>query len=74
VSTVLGVKVTKSLPLSVFCIFYRQRVLVVLQQVQVVSILKHVVAIGKGSSKLGILIGGPPLSLFDMLLVIRRGS
>jgi hypothetical protein len=49
-------------------------VLVVLQQMQVIFILKRVVAVGKSFSKLGILIGGPPLSLFDMLLTTRRGS
>jgi hypothetical protein len=49
-------------------------VLVVLQQVQVVFILKRVVATGKSSSKLGVLTGGSPLSLFDMLLTTRRGS
>jgi hypothetical protein len=40
----------------------------------VVFILKHVVAIGEGSSKLGVLSKGLALSLFDMLLVTRRGS
>jgi len=60
VSIALGVKGVKSLPLSVLCTFYRQRVLVVLQQVQVISILKCVVAIGKGSSNLGILTRGSP--------------
>ncbi len=38
---------------------------------QVVFILKCVLAIG--SSRLGVLLGGPPLSLFDMLLATRRG-
>jgi len=33
--------------------------------------LKCVVAIGEGFYKLGILSGGPPLSLFDMLLRTR---
>jgi len=40
----------------------------VLQCAHAVSILKCVVAIGEGSSRLGILSGGPPLSLLDMLL------
>jgi hypothetical protein len=42
-----------------------------LQQAYVISILKQVVAIGKGSSSLGIFSRGPPLSLFDMLLMTR---
>ncbi len=29
--------------------------------------MRHVVAVGEGLSRLGILSGGPPLSLFDML-------
>ncbi len=45
-----------------------------LQCAQVVSILRHAVAIGEGSSKLALLSGGPPFSLFDMLLAIRGGS
>jgi hypothetical protein len=46
----------------------------VLQCAQVVSTLKCVVEVGEGSSKLGIFSRGPPLSLFDMLLVTRRVS
>jgi len=44
-----------------------------LQCVHAVSILKHVVAIGEGSSWLGIFLRGPPLSSYDMFFVIRRG-
>jgi hypothetical protein len=44
-----------------------------LQRAQVISILKHVVAIGEGFSRLCVLSKGLPLSLFDMLLVRRRG-
>jgi hypothetical protein len=40
----------------------------------VVFILKCVVTIGEGSFKLGLLLGGLPLCLFNMLLVIGRGS
>jgi len=40
----------------------------------VISVLKHVVAIGEGSFKLGVLSRGPPLSLFDMPLAIGGGS
>jgi hypothetical protein len=40
-----------------------------LQQAYVISILKQVVAIGKGSSKLGIFSRGPPFFLFDMLFM-----
>jgi hypothetical protein len=64
---------TKGPLLSILLTFYRQKVLVVLQHAQVVSILKHAGAIGEGSSKLGILSGGPPLSLFDMLLATKVG-
>jgi hypothetical protein len=46
---------------------------VTLQYAHVISILKCVVIIGEGSSKLGILLGGPPLSLFDMLFATRGG-
>jgi hypothetical protein len=47
---------------------------VALQHAHVFSILKHVVAIGEVSSKLDILLGGPPLSLFDMFFMKGRGS
>ncbi len=39
-----------------------------LQCAHAVSILTRVVAIGESSSKLGVISGGPSLSLFDMLL------
>ncbi len=44
-----------------------------LQHVQVISILRHVVALGEGSSRLSLLSEGPPLPLFDMLLARERG-
>jgi len=44
-------------------------VLVTLQHAQVASILRRVVIIGEGSSRLGVLLGGSPISLFDMLLI-----
>ncbi len=44
-----------------------------LQHAKAISILKCAIAIGEGYSKLGVLSGGPPLSLFDMLLVIEGG-
>ncbi len=71
-----GVGSTKdwSLPLLVLHTFYRQRVLMAIQHVQVISILTCVVAIGEGSSKLDVISRGPPLSLFDMFLAIGRGS
>jgi hypothetical protein len=59
-----GVKGTGSLPLSILHIFYNQRVPVMLQRVHATSLLKHAIAIGEGSSKLGILAKGPPFSLF----------
>jgi len=48
-------------------------VLVTLQHAHVVFILRCAIAIGEGFSKLDILSGGPPLFLFDMLLMARRG-
>jgi hypothetical protein len=38
----------------------------------VISILRHVVGIGEGFSRLGILSKVPPLSLFDMLIETRE--
>jgi len=38
-----------------------------------ISILKCVVVVGEGSSKLSVLSRGPPLSLFDMLHATKRG-
>jgi hypothetical protein len=40
----------------------------------VISILRRVVAIGEGSSRLSVLSRGPAFSLFDMLLTTRRGG
>jgi hypothetical protein len=42
--------------------------------VHVISILRRVVAIGEGSSRLSVLSRGPPFSLFDMLLTTRKGG
>ncbi len=50
-----------------------QKLCVALQHVEVISILKHVVALGEGSSRLGLLSRSPPLSLFDMLFTRERG-
>jgi hypothetical protein len=44
-----------------------------LQHAHAIFILKHVVVIGEGLSNLNVLLGSPPLSLFDMFLVIGRG-
>jgi len=41
--------------------------------VHAVSILEHVVVIGEGSSRLGVLSRGLPLSLFEMLLATSGG-
>jgi hypothetical protein len=39
-----------------------------------ISILKHaIVVIGESFSRLSVLSGGPPISLFDMLLATKRG-
>jgi hypothetical protein len=43
-----------------------------LQHVHAVFILKQVV-IGEGLSRLNVLLGSPPLSLFDVFLVIGKG-
>jgi hypothetical protein len=45
---------------------------VALQQAHATSILRQVVIVGEGSSKLGVLFSAPPLSFLDMLLV--RGN
>jgi hypothetical protein len=45
-----------------------------LEHARVISILRRVVTVGEGSSRLGVLSTGPTLSLFDMLLVTRGGS
>ncbi len=68
-----GVKGTRGPTLSVLCAFHRQRVLVTLQCAWVVFILRCVVAVDEGMSRLGILSEGPPLSLFDMLLATEGG-
>ncbi len=47
-------------PLSILHTFYTMT----LQHAQVVFILKHAITIGEGSSRLGILSKGPPLSSF----------
>jgi hypothetical protein len=44
------------------------------QYAHAVSILKHDIVIGDSFYKLGVLLGGPSLSLFDMLLAIGKGS
>ncbi len=64
-----GTKGTRGFSFSILCTFYRQKVSMMLQQAYVISILKQVVAIGKGFSKLGIFSRGPPFFLFDMLFM-----
>jgi len=44
---------------------------VALQCAQMVYILKHVIVVSEGLSRLGVFLGGSPLSLFDILLTIR---
>jgi hypothetical protein len=44
-----------------------------LQHAQVVFILKLVIVVGEGSSRLNILLGAPPLSLFDILFTAEEG-
>jgi hypothetical protein len=43
------------------------------QCAQMISILRCVVAIGDGFSRLGVLSRGPPFSFFDMFFVLKRG-
>ncbi len=50
--------------------FYMQKVLMALQGTYTTFILRCVIIIGEGSSKLGIILGVPPLSLFNMFLAI----
>ncbi len=57
---VSGAKGTGGPPLSVLGAFYRQKVLVMVQQVHAISILRWVVAVDEGFSRLGILSDGPP--------------
>jgi hypothetical protein len=73
---VWGTKGIGSPPLTILCTFYRQRVSMTSQHAHVMSIWKRVVVVGEGegSYKLGVFSKGPPLSLFDMLLLIRGGS
>ncbi len=66
-----GAKGAGDPPLSMLQTFYRQRVLVALRCVQMISILKRADTVDEGSYRLGILSGGPPLSVFDMLLATR---
>jgi len=42
---------------------------VALQQAHATSILRQVIIVGEGSSKLGVLFSAPLFSFFDMLLV-----
>jgi hypothetical protein len=61
-------------PLSIICSFYRQRVLVDLQRIQVTTILRWaIMAIGKTFSKLGVLLGFPPISLHNLSCAIGDG-
>ncbi len=66
-------KGTKDPSLSILHTFYKHRVPVALQHVQVVFILKCAIAKGEGSFRLSIFSRDPLLSSFDMLLVIGRG-
>ncbi len=50
-----GAKVTRDPPLSILHTFYIKKVSIALQCAQAIFILSHVITIGEGSSKLGIL-------------------
>ncbi len=61
------------LPLSILYAFYRQRVLVTLQQVHAATILMwEAIITGEGSYRLGVFFSVPPLSFSNMLLMIVR--
>jgi hypothetical protein len=68
---VWGVKGTGCLPLLILHAFYKHKVSLALQRAHVISILKHVIVISEGSSRLNVLSRVLPLSLFDMLLATR---
>jgi len=69
-----GAKGITSPPLLILHTSYKHRVLVALQRAQTICILKHVIVVSEGLSRLGVFLGGSPLSLFDMLLTTRGGS
>jgi hypothetical protein len=69
-----GANDTGGPPLSILHAFCNQMVSMAFQQMQAITILKQVVVVCKGSSMLVLLLGGSPLSLFDMLLAIGGGS
>jgi hypothetical protein len=56
------------LPLMVLCAFYRQKMLIALQRMHTDSILKHVIIVGEGSSKLTIFSSFVSLSFFICFL------
>jgi len=60
-------KGTESPPLLVSHLFYNQKVSMALQRTQATSISRQGFTTREGSSKLGGLLGLPPLSLVDML-------
>jgi hypothetical protein len=66
-----GAKGIRGRPLSILRTFYKQRVSMVLQHA--IFILKCVVAVGEGSSKLCVLSGSPPFSLLDIFFATRKG-
>ncbi len=59
--------------LSLLCSFYKQRVLMALQKIQVASILRHVVIAREGFFKLRVLLNLPLLFLVDMFHVTSGG-
>jgi hypothetical protein len=68
---VWGVKGTGCLLLLVLHAFYRHKVSMALQRAHVISILKRAIIISESFSRLSILLGALPLSLFDILLATR---
>ncbi len=60
-------KGTEGPPLSMLCFFYKQKMYVLLQTTHVASILRQVVTIKEGSSRLVVLSSLPRISLIDML-------
>jgi hypothetical protein len=69
-----GMKGIGGLPFLILHAFYRQKVLVVLSHAHATFILKCVVTISEVSFRLGVLLGGLTLFLFDMFFMTRGGS
>jgi hypothetical protein len=71
---VWSTKGSKGPPLSIICSFYRQRVSVAFQKVQITSILcRTIVTTREAAFRLGVLQGFSPISLHDLFCAIGDG-